>query len=62
MFVLLSVLGMTPPCWHTRAMVAVKKIEEIRWADGGFCISVEQSVALKADLSIPWSKLRIMRR
>ena len=39
-----------------------KLIEEIRRAEGGFRISVEQSVALKADLSIPWSKLRIMRR
>ena len=39
-----------------------KLIEEIRRAEGGFRISVEQSVALKADLSIPWSKLRIMSR
>ena len=36
-----------------------KVIEE---AEGSFCISVEQSVALKADLSIPWSMLRMMRR
>ena len=34
-----------------------KMIEEIGRAEGGFHISVEQSVALKADCSIPWSKL-----
>jgi cystathionine beta-lyase/cystathionine gamma-synthase len=39
-----------------------KLIEEIRRTEGGFRISVEQSVTLKADLSIPWSKLRTMRR
>ena len=39
-----------------------KLIEEIRRAEGGFCISVEESVALEVDVSIPWSKLRIMRR
>ena len=39
-----------------------KLIEEIRWAEGGFRISVEQSVALKVDLIIPWSKLWIMKR
>ena len=39
-----------------------KLIDEIRKADGNFRISVEQSVALKADLNIPWNKLRVMRR
>ena len=39
-----------------------KLIEEIRRTEGNFSMSVEQLVALKADLSIPWSKLRVMRR
>ena len=48
---------------HTWSLDERKKlIEEIRWAVGNFCISVEQSVVLKADLSIPWNKLRVMRR
>ena len=48
---------------HTCSQDERKKLmEEIRRAEGSFRISVEQSVALKADLSIPWSKLRVMRR
>ena len=39
-----------------------KLIEEIRRTEGSFRISVEQSVALKADISIPWSKLRMIRK
>ena len=39
-----------------------KLIEEIRQVDGNFRISVEQSVALKANLNIPWNKLRVMIR
>ena len=37
-------------------------LEEIRQIDGNLRISVEQSVALKEDLNIPWNKLRVMRR
>ena len=48
---------------HTWSLDERKKlIEEIRRAVGNFRISVEQSVVLKADLSIPWSKLRVIRR
>ena len=41
-----------------------KLLDEIRKVDGNFLVqvSVEKSVAMKADLNIPWNKLRIMRR
>lgn len=39
-------------------------LDEIRKVDGNFIVRVpvEASLAMKADLNIPWNKLRIMRR
>lgn len=39
-------------------------LEEIRNLKGNFLVRIpaEKSVAMKADLNIPWNKLRIMRR
>ena len=41
-----------------------KLVEELKRTAGCFqvVISAQESLALKADLQIPWHKLRIMRR
>ena len=46
------------------ADVRQKLLEEIRGSGGAFHVTVpvDASLAMKADLNIPWSMLRVMRR
>lgn len=47
-----------------RARQRAKLLDEVRIADGNFLVRVlpRDALVMKADLNIPWNKLRIIRR